>query len=176
MLLNTKKIAILCICTLLLTACGFHLRQQEPLPPALQTLYVNSSSPYDELTIELKQILKSIDVRVVDTPEEAPVTLKLFGIHYVSEVLSESASSNTKQYTLHFSVQYELTDSEGNVLYGPHTISSQRNYTVNEDQVLSTDTQQDTLKSEMQHDAVFTILRQISSPDAEKAVSSIKKP
>ncbi|MAZ38939.1 MAG: hypothetical protein CMF49_02380 [Legionellales bacterium] len=163
-----QNICIIILFSILLTACGFHLRTQEPLPPELHTLYIDSANPYGNLTLELKQILKSLDTQLVDSAQDAPITLRIFGEQYVSDVLSESASSSTEQYTLHYQVQYELLSKTGKVLFGPKIIHNQRNYTVNENQVLSTDSEQESLQTEMQHDAVFTLLRQLSAPETQK--------
>ena len=165
------KTTLLFLLTLSLSACGFHLRKQPPLPPELKTLYLQSEQPYELLTLQLTQILQSMGVTLVDTPKEAPVTLKIFNERYTTSVLSESASSSTKQYTLFLTVQYEMLGTNGKVLFGPKTVKEQSNYTINENQVSSTNTQQNALKEEMQRDAVFSILMQLGSTDAINAVS-----
>ena len=169
------KITWLFILTLSLTACGFHLRTQPPLPPEFKTLYIKSDDPYGQLTLQLEQILQSMGVKIVDTSKEAPVTLKIFNEQYTTSILSESASSSTKQYTLYLVVQYEILNNKGKILFGPKTVKEQSNYTVNENQVSSTDTQQASLKEEMQRDAVFSILMQLGSKDAMSAISGKTK-
>ena len=169
------KTTLLLLLTLSLSACGFHLRKQPPLPPELKTLYVQSDQPYELLTLQLTQILRSMGVTLVDTAKEAPVTLKIFNERYTTSILSESASSSTKQYTLFLTVQYQMQNSSGKVLFGPKTVREQSNYTINENQVSSTNTQQNSLKEEMQRDAVFSILMQLGSTDAINAVSGKTK-
>lgn len=162
---------MLATCLLLLAGCGFHLRMAHPLPPSLQKLYLDSDAPYGDFSLELQQMLKSINVTLVNEPTAAPITLKVFSENFNSTVLSESASSTTKQYVLHFTMQYELLDAHGNVIWGPKTIQNERNYTVNENQVLSTDSDQAALRTEMERDAVFMILMQLDSPEVANAVT-----
>lgn len=169
------KTTWLFLLTLSLTACGFHLRSQPPLPPELKTLYVQSDDPYGQLTLQLEQILQSMGVTIVDTSKEAPVTLKIFNEQYTTSILSESASSSTKQYTLYLIAQYEVLNNKGKILFGPKTVKEQSNYTVNENQVSSYNTQEDSLKEELQRDAVFSILMQLGSTDAVNAISGKTK-
>lgn len=166
------KLAFLLFICCCIASCNFHLRGSTPLPPQLKTLFIQSDDPYGQLTLELKQILRSADVTLVNTAEQAPYTLKIFEENYNSTVLSESASSETKQYVLHYSLKYQLATKSGTVIYGPSQLNEERNYTVNENQVLSIDTQQATLKQEMQNDMVFRMLTQLSSAQARSALSA----
>lgn len=153
-----------------LSACGFHLRGADHLPAALNTLYIDSQSPYDNFTLTLTQLLKSMDIQLVTTSDKAPVTLRIFDKNFSTSVLSESASSSTKQYILHLAISYQLQNAQGQILYGPKTLHNQRDFTVNENQVLSTDQHQQMLSIEMERDAVFMLLMQLGSPEVATAL------
>lgn len=156
---------------LTLSSCGFHLRQPKPFPPALQTLYLRSGAPYSDLTIQVKQLLGSMHIQLVPTQHDAPITLFIFDESYTQSTASESASSKTKQYRMRFHVEYQLQDANGLVIYGPKVISTSRIYTVEEDQVLSSNTQGDILQKEMQQDAAYQIITELSSPNVFSAVN-----
>lgn len=156
--------ALVGVC-LLITACGFKLRNEKPLPPELRVLAVESGTPYGLLTIQLKQLIRSLGVRIATDPTEAQMTLRIFDEAYRTITLSQSASASTKEYTMFFEVQFQLQDTKGKVLFGPRKIVASRNYMVNTDQVLSSTTEQETLQKEMQRDAVYQILNQLSSDD-----------
>jgi LPS-assembly lipoprotein len=150
----------------LVTACGFHLRTQALFPTALNPLYVQSGQPYSALTLELKQILQSQDIKLVDRRKDAKYTLEIRDQSTSTATLSQSASSSTTQYILYYHVAYAITRQDGTVVFGPKTITSQRNYTVNQAQVLSSDSQVASLTAEMQHDTISLMFDQLSSQDA----------
>lgn len=150
----------------LITACGFHLRTQVLLPTALNPLYIQSNEPYNPLTLELKQILQSQNIVLADRRKDAKYTLEIQDQSTSTATLSQSASSSTTQYILYYHVTYAITSQDGKAVFGPKTITSQRNYTVNQAQVLSSDSQVASLTAEMQHDTISLMFDQLSSQDA----------
>lgn len=155
-----------------ITACGFHLRGNKPLPLEMQVLSIESSSPYQPLTLALTQILRSMGITIVNSPDEAPVTLKIFHELYTSTPFSESASTKIKQYTMHYTFDYQLQDKHRNIILGPKHIASQQIYTVNEETVLSTGHEQATIRNEIQRSAVFRLISQLSSPETAKILQA----
>lgn len=147
--------------------CGFKLRNEKPLPPQLHTLYLKSTLPYGALTLQLKQVIQSLGVRLVSDPEEAQVTLAIFGEEYITKTLTQSANASTKEYTLYYQVKFQLEDKVGKVIYGPRLITTFRNYMVNDEQVLSSTVEQQSLQQEMQRDTMYQIINQLSSQDVE---------
>lgn len=164
----SRHVRYLCILMMLslVTACGFHLRTQAIFPTALNPLYVQSSDPYGALTLELKQILRSQGIQLVEHRKEAKYTLEIRNQSTSTSTLSQSASSSTTQYILYYNLTYAITKQDGTVAFGPKTITSQRNYTVNQAQVLSSNTQVDALTTEMQHDTISLMFDQLSSQQA----------
>lgn len=152
---------------LLIAGCGFKLRSEKPLPPQLHSLYLVSSVPYGLLTLQLKQVIQSLGVQLIADPKEAQVTLRIFGENYITKTLTQSASASTKEYTLYYQVQFQLEDKAGKIIYGPKLITTFRNYMVNDEQVLSSTVEQQSLQAEMQRDTMYQIINQLSSQDVE---------
>ena len=170
-----KKYYILFLLVFFIAGCGFHLRGNFKLPPNLQHLYITSDSPYGPVTVQLKQILGHSGAQVEDQPGPEIITLSVKNQRYNQTTFSQSASAKTTQYTLYFSLDYELQNNKGIALYGPKTVSVQGNYTVNQDAVLTTSTQEDTLRSELQRQAVYQLIEQLNSPAVAKAVKTVPK-
>lgn len=160
------RYALLLVSISLITACGFHLRTQALFPTALNPLYIQSGQPYSPLTLELKQILQSQGIKLVERRQDAKYTLEIRDQSTSTATLSQSASSSTTRYILYYHVTYAITLQNGTVVFGPKTITSQRNYTVNQAQVLSSDAQVASLTSEMQHDTISLMFDQLSSQEA----------
>ncbi len=170
MIRQLTRVSLLCLLALLLLGC-FHLRRPKPLPPVLHRLHVESSAPYSDLTIQLKQLLENMHIQLVADPRDAKITLALMHESFHSITVSESSNAKTKQYRLEFNIDYQLQDEKANLIYGPKNIHTSRIYTVQEDQVLSSSNETDMLHQEMQQDAVYQIITELSSPLVAQAIS-----
>jgi LPS-assembly lipoprotein len=170
-----KKNYVLFLLIFFIAGCGFHLRGNVNLPSSLQQLYIDSANPYGPVTLQLKQILGHSGVSIEDQSGPQITTLVLRNERFNQTTFSQSASSKTNQYTLYFSVDYELHNNKGETLYGPKTINTQGNYTVNEDAVLTTSTQEDTLRTELQRQAVYQLIEQLNSKAVANAVQATSK-
>lgn len=156
----------------ILTGCGFHLRGNIKLDDNFKRMVINSDNPYGEITLQLKQILGHSGVELEENPGPQIITLALKNERYHTTTFSQSASSKTTQYTLVLELDYTLEDDKGKALYGPKTISTQANYTVNQDAVLTTTTQEDITRVSLQKQAVYLLLQQLNSPAASRALQA----
>ena len=57
----------------LLSACGWHFDNGALIPPELQTLALESSDPYSEMTIAVRRQLQANNVKLVDAQNGVPV-------------------------------------------------------------------------------------------------------
>lgn len=158
----TFTLMILCLG---LTACGFHLRGKTPLPEQMKKLYLQSDAPYTPFMIQLEQLLSHMGSDLVKDPADADITLKISGQYFTTSTFSQSASSNTTQYTMQYFYTYELLGKKGSTYYGPKTLSLKQNYTVNEDAVLSNGNETSQIQEELQSNAVYQLVEQFNSQD-----------
>lgn len=156
----------------IISGCGFHLRGNVNLGDSFKQMYVASDNPYGVITLQLKQILGHSGVDLEDNPGPQIITLSLKNERYRTTTFSQSASAKTTQYTLILDLDYTLTNNKGDILYGPKTISTQANYTVNQDAVLTTSTQEDITRTSLQRQAVYLLLQQLNSPAVAKALET----
>lgn len=168
-----KRLAWIMLLCLTLTGCGFHLRGNRPIAPSLKLVYVETDNIYGYLTLRLKEVLGSMHIHVTQSVSEAPVILKLFDEEFSTTNLSDSASSATKEYLLHYTISYQLLTPSGADIYGPKTIHTSRSYMVNEDQVLSSTNETTLLQQELQRDAMYQIINQLGSADVEEAIMQV---
>lgn len=164
--------------SILLSGCGFHLRGNKPITPALHNLFIDSAEPYSGLTKQLELSLRSLQIQIAKEPTEAPVTLKLSPQLFKSTTLSRGASSTFKEYTLSLTTTYQLQDKDGNLLYGPKVLKASRSLLIVENQVLSASNEQAVLKQDMQRDIMYQLLNQLSSDEVtnlfNKEIETVK--
>ncbi len=119
--------------SILLSSCGFHLRTQSQLPQQLRVLYVQSKTPYGSFETQLRQTLQSSGVKIVKSPDASPVTLHIVSTNLANTTTTIGPSSQSRIYTFVYSVEFNLTDQKGNLIYGPQTVSTTNNLTLSAD-------------------------------------------
>lgn len=160
------------IVLLSLNSCGFHVHQQ--LPIELMHIAIISDNPNGHLSQQLRRIFRGNPIQMVNESNQAPITLHLFDENTITQILSESASSATRQYTLRYSVGYEI-QGHNNIIYGPKYLNATQNYTVNERQVLSVTTEQHILKDQLQRELIRQLISQLESPQVQQLIHQYHK-
>jgi len=167
MLKAISKYLSIVLLTMLLSACGFHLRGNTPIPSDLNTLYIQSKRPYDTLSKSLHQQLQTAGVTIATTPKDAPVTLKI-----ISEANSQSlgnigTNTTTRVYALHYEAKFALYNSKGKQLAGPYAVTETRSFATSSNQILSYSTAQVELKNEMAAAAANQVLNILVAPSTQ---------
>lgn len=175
MIKRSLSIILLLLTTSSIMSCGFHLRSQPPVPPEITTIALLSENPNGQLAQQLWQIFKSAHVHVVTDSNKAPISLVLLDEQMTTHLLSESASSATRQYTLTYTVNFEL-QANNKVIFGPQKLQAFRNYMVNERQVLSAPTEQQILSQNLQHDLISQLVSQLGSPETRQLIRNSTEP
>ena len=165
------KLFLIAALSAILTACGFHLRGEQALPPQLKTLYIDAA-PYAPLTLALKKSLRSADVNIVSAVAQSPLTLQILNENFEQNISNISASTLVKTYTLIYSVEVQLLNKSGKVIYGPQTVKTYSSYAVSDNQILGDNSQLKTQQANMRRDLIGLIFNRLGSDNVRKALAS----
>ena len=153
--------------TVLLSACGFHLRGSNGsfmLPFATMYIGLPETSP---LAIDLKRYIRAIgSTEVVDTKDGADAILDVLTDperNRTKTILSLNSNGRVSEYQLGYSINFRVLDKAGNQLLAPTTISLNRPITFNESQVLAKETEEAQLYRDMRNDLVQQIMRRLAA-------------
>ncbi len=135
-----------------LTACGFGLRGQQTLPEQLRILYLQPDAPYDSFTANLRRSLRAQEIKLVESPQQAPLTLVASRPELPDSNMATSQSSLTRVYTLNYAVTFKLINQTGKVVFGPFRLAASRNIIIGQNQVITTNNQMDVSVEGMQKD------------------------
>jgi LPS-assembly lipoprotein len=166
-----KKLLIPLFLSLLLSACGFHLRGMIHIPAWLNNIAIISKNDDKQLISILQTQLEGYNVHV--NPDDALATYWLVINQVVinRQIISIGASTNPRQYNLVLSINYMLETRKGKIIKTPRTVSVARQLTVNNDRILGSTDEEDILIGEMKHDAVVQIINQLSHRDEAQPLS-----
>ena len=148
--------------TLLLGACGFHLRGQSAFALPFQTLYVKSASDYAPFINELKQAIQVNDVQIVDTPEQAQLTLHIVSEVADKQILSLSSGGRVREYRLQYRISLRAYDYRQQDWLAPEEIALRRDFSYDDSQVLAKEQEESLLYRDMRSDAVQQVLRRLN--------------
>lgn len=175
--------------TLLLAACGFHLRKGVNLPADLGPLRVVSGNRYSPLAEALSQALARSGaipapdaVDIAPQPEDAqsgiappadanapaatpaPVaTLNLRKERWGTLPVAIDARGRATELTLRYAVEFDLLRADGSVLVPRQVVELARNYVTVPNNSIGTDSEQEILSKEMRRDMVASIMRRIDA-------------
>lgn len=146
----------------LLTACGFHLRGIQNLPPVLKKLYLQTNTPVNPFIQALKRTLVANGITLVSQAKSATATLDITKMQRKHQLTSMTGSNEAGQYSLYRTVEFTVTDSKGKVLLKQTTVKASRSYGSNASQVLSAASVQNRLSREMDTQLTYDMLNRLA--------------
>jgi len=152
----------LLILTLLLAACGFHLRGQGGFTFPFQTLFILSPNANAPFIIDLKRAVQLYNVKLVDSSENAQLTLHIVSETMSKQILSLSDAGRVREYQLNYRVSLRAYDIKLDEWVPADEIVLQRYLSYDNTQVLAKEMEETLLYQDMRKDAVQQILRRLS--------------
>jgi len=136
---------------MLLTACGFHLRQAPDLPPAMRHIYVAAPGQSGDLLRELRRSLASDDTEVLATPEGATATLSIISVERTSRPLAVNRLGQAVEFQVSYKVEFSLL-VQGVVILEPQSVTLNRNYAYSVSNAVANEEQEQALDQAMAKD------------------------
>lgn len=151
---------LFCLCLMSsLVACGFQLRGSASM--AFSSIFIQGST----LTIS-KNLLKSLktnDIKVLNSSENADVFLELVGEESEKRILSLSGRGLVNEFELFYRVHYR-TKQAGAELWSPvQTIEARRDYSYSDANLLAKQGEEKRLNENMQADVLSGLIRRLSA-------------
>lgn len=142
-----------------LAGCGFHLRRAADLP--FKTLYIQAS-PGSLFATQLKRVVNSASsTEVVEDPKTAQALLQVMLEQREKEILSLSGTGRVREFQLRYHVRYRVVDQAQREIVPPSDIVLRRDFSFNDQEALSKESEEAFLYRDMQTDAVQQLLRRL---------------
>ena len=152
---------LLAASVLLLAGCGFQLRGQATLP--FHTLFVQAA-PTSVFALQVKRaVLAGSDTQVTDRADQAEAVLQILAELQEKEILSLGGSGRVREFQLRYRVQFRLTDEKNREHIPATEIVLKRDFSFNDEQVLSKETEEALLFRDMRNDAVQQLVRRLQA-------------
>lgn len=153
-----KKIAklILVLSLVFLTACGYHMRGSIALPEELRSMYFFGVS--GSLDTELKALLKAADARVVTSPNDAGVVLKVLKEDLRRRVISVGSSGKSSEIELLYYLRFQFYDNHENTLLDEQVVELNREFFNDQTALLAKAEEEQTILKEIYRQAARMVL------------------
>lgn len=148
--------------TLLLAACGFHLRGQGGFAFPFQTLFILSPNANAPFIVDLKRAVQLYNVKLVDSSENAQLTLHIVSETMSKQILSLSDAGRVREYQLNYRISLRAYDIKLDEWVPADEIVLQRYLSYDNTQVLAKEMEETLLYQDMRKDAIQQILRRLS--------------
>ena len=152
---------LLAATALLVAACGFQLRGQATLP--FGSLYVDAA-PTSPFALQLKRVVQTgSGTRVTSRPGEAEAVLQILNELQEKHILSLGSGGRVREFQLRYRILYRLTDEKNREHIPASEIILKRDYSFNDEQALSKESEEALLYRDMRNDAVQQLVRRLQA-------------
>ena len=105
---HLSKIILLSLSVLFLTACGFHLKQDNGISDKYPSIYVKSFDPTSELTRFINTRLRGAGVHLATSPSQNVAILNIISENRSSRTISFYTNAVKAEQELGYSMEYSL--------------------------------------------------------------------
>ncbi|HEY6093916.1 MAG TPA: LPS assembly lipoprotein LptE [Gallionellaceae bacterium] len=159
----SMRAALLLMVTLLLSACGFHLRghdlQGKEYP--FQSLYLKTPSE-TPFTTELRMQLELNKIVLASSPAQADLTLEVVAENTNKQIMALSGAGQIREYQLRYTVSLRAYDRQQNDWLNADEIVLQRSMTYDDSQILAKEQEEAMIMRDMRADAAQQVLRRLA--------------
>ena len=150
-------------CVAALSACGFQLRGEAQLPPALKHVHLQVSDPFSPLARDVAAALARSGATVEPVPGAGIAEIDLASVSLAPVVRSVGANAFVNEFSMVYHVELSIRDAKGKTLLPTQAIEHSRDYTFDQTQAIGTNAEQDEIKQGMERDMVQAIMLKIEA-------------
>lgn len=148
--------------TLLLGACGFHLRGQGGETFPFQTLFIQAPDVNVPFIVELRRTAQLYGIKLAESAESAQLTLQIVSETTSKQILSMSSLGRVNEFQLNYRISLRAYDSKLQEWISADEILLQRYLSYDPTQILAKEMEETLLYQDMRKDAVQQVLRRLS--------------
>lgn len=155
---RTLLLALLVSSSVLLSACGFHLRGDTQLK--VNSIYLNAPKN-SALTLEAKRLLRAGGVKTTENEKDAELILDILNEGQDQAILTFTSSGIAREIELRYRLTFRVRAPSGEVLIESKQLNFRRELLTSEGFALPRESEQLALYKDMKSDAVQQIVRQL---------------
>ena len=156
----SNTLAILVIVSSI-SACGFHLRGNIPLPESIQNMFV--VGPDGTFKDQLVDILSNVGAQMANSAAGSDVVLNITEAVTQRTVGTLDETGKANSFNLVFNVKYVLISSASKEQIKQGSLQETRRYNFDPELVVETESEEAELQADMEESISLRLVRQLSS-------------
>lgn len=160
--MGVRRAAFFLVSTLLLSACGFHLRGDVTYPPSMATTFIEAKDHYTPFYRKLKAALHKGGVQVTADAGSADAIVRILEDENGQRVVSVSARNTPAEYQVYYVIRYAF-DVSGQEVLASQQLARTRDYNYDETLVLGKAAESSEIRDALADDLVGVVTRRLSS-------------
>jgi LPS-assembly lipoprotein len=154
------RLSLLVLLSLLLSACGFHLRGQTSIP--FHSMYLAAPNMDTPFVNELRRNLIANKVSVSSAAEQADAVLDIVTESAEKQVLSLGGDGRVNEFRLIYRVSLRAYNRQQQELIPAEEIMQRRDYSYDDAQILAKEVEESLLYQSMRTDMVQQVMRRLN--------------
>jgi LPS-assembly lipoprotein len=159
----TGRFLCVAVVSLLLVACGFHLRGSEKLPAEMSVTYIQGAFEFDAIYDAFRTALESHGARVTLDRGGATAVLNILKSDSSTDVQTVNLSGQALEYRLSQNIHFEVTAADGRLLVERQSVTQTRVVKFNVKGLLGSEREAETIRAELTRDVVNLAMLRITA-------------
>ena len=156
----------LAACCLALTACGWRLRGDAQLPPAIMPVRIEAVDEYSDFFREFRRALLAAGATLADEGERAGAVVRIRGDASGENVLSVSSRNTPEEYLVYYNIEYGV-QFDGREAIALQPLGLTATYSYDPQAVLAKERERRGIQEALARELAVQVLRRLSSLKAE---------
>ena len=171
--INVRRIRLLALLlgALLMSACGFHLRENASLPAAMQRVHVDARDG-SNLQRKLARALESAGVTIEDARGPGIAELEVPTAAFSTDTLTSGGYARISEYAIHYAVRFRVTDASGRTLVPLQTINMSREFSYDASNTIGNASQVEQIQKSLDDDMVQAIMFRLEAAGRHPAAAA----
>ncbi len=153
-----------------LSSCGFHLRGHIKVPTALQRVFIQSKTPYNEFEQALTRNLRSYNITVVNSADKATTVINIISSKITQSAGAASADLQTRQYSLRYNISFQLLAPNQDIILPNLQAYSTTTFTAQLSQMVASSSTPEEYKTSLENEVVFRMINLLLSQDSQQTI------
>lgn len=155
MMSQASRMVVMAVLSVLV-GCGYHLRGSIEMPETLKNMYVfGASAP---LQSEIQSIMKASKGKIVGSPNDAGVVVKVLKEDMRSRVLSIGSTGKSSESELEYYLRFQFFDAKENALMDEQVVEISREFFNDQTAVLAKGNEEQLIRNEIYKQVARMIL------------------
>ncbi|MBD2858728.1 hypothetical protein IB286_06855 [Spongiibacter sp. KMU-158] len=158
---TVKFVLCACLCSLLLSGCGFALRGSAAIPMQLQPIYVSSAVESQEFAQSIRRQLEINNIAVSSHASEARLRVEIELMKPQRRSTALDFEARDAEYELFERCELILSDGSGKMLRGPRVLEQRRLIVNDTDNPVGEQTESSIVRAEMLEQLSIQAVKQV---------------